>query len=40
MRAKMFEHEVIVYWKAHPDFKIMSASGLLLKEERLSRAYK
>jgi HdeA/HdeB family len=39
-RAKQFEHEVIVYCKAHPDVKIISAIDLLLKEERLSGAYK
>jgi HdeA/HdeB family len=39
-RAKLFEHEVIVYCKAHPDVKIISAIDLLLKEERLSGAYK
>jgi HdeA/HdeB family len=39
-RAKLFEHEVILYCKAHPDVKIISAIDVLLKEERLSGAYK
>jgi len=39
-RAKVFEHEVIVYCKAHPDVKIISAIDVLLKDERLSGAYK
>ena len=39
-RAKLFEHEVILYCKAHPDVKIIAAIDVLLKEERLSGAYK
>jgi hypothetical protein len=39
-RAKIFEHEVIVYCKANPDVKIITAMDLLLKEERHSGAYK
>jgi hypothetical protein len=39
-RAKLFEHEVILYCKAHPDVKIISAIDVLLKDERLSGAYK
>jgi HdeA/HdeB family len=39
-RAKAFEHEVIVYCKANPDVKIITAIDMLLKEERHSGAYK
>jgi hypothetical protein len=39
-RAKIFEHEVIVYCKANPGVKIITAIEELLKEERLSGAYK
>ncbi len=39
-RAKMFEHEVILYCKANPDVKIITAIDVLLKQERLSNAYK
>ena len=39
-RAKVFEHEAIVYCKANPNVKIITAIDLLLKEERLSGAYK
>jgi HdeA/HdeB family len=39
-RAKLFEHEVIVYCKANPDVKIITAMDMLLKEERHSGAYK
>jgi hypothetical protein len=39
-RAKLFEHEVIVYCKANPGVKIITAMDMLLKEERHSGAYK
>jgi HdeA/HdeB family len=39
-RAKLFEHEIIVYCKANPGVKIITAIDLLLKEERNSSAYK
>jgi len=39
-RAKLFEHEVILYCKANPDVKIITAIDVLLKQERLSNAYK
>lgn len=39
-RAKAFEHEVILYCEAHPDVKIITAIDVLLKDERLSGAYK
>ena len=40
LRAKIFEHEVIMYCKANPGVKIITAMDLLLKEERHSGAYK
>ena len=39
-RAKLFEHEVILYCKANPSFKIISAIDVLLKDEKLSGAFK
>jgi hypothetical protein len=39
-RAKSFEHEVIVFCKANPDVKIITAIDTLLKDERHSGAYK
>jgi hypothetical protein len=39
-RAKLFEHEVIVYCKANPDVKIMAVIEMLLKEERHSGTYR
>jgi hypothetical protein len=39
-RAKLFEHEVILYCKANPNVKIISAIDVLLKDEKLSGAYK
>jgi hypothetical protein len=39
-RAKAFEHEVIMFCKANPDVKIITAMDTLLKEERHSGAYK
>lgn len=39
-RAKVFEHEVILYCKANPGVKIISAIDVLLKDEKLSGAYK
>ena len=39
-RAKVFEHEVIMYCKANPNVKIISAIDVLLKQEKLSGAFK
>jgi len=39
-RAKVFEHEVILYCKANPNVKIITAIDVLLKDEKLSCAYK
>jgi hypothetical protein len=39
-RAKLFEHEIIVYCKANPGIKIITAIDMLLKEERHSAAFK
>ncbi len=39
-RAKLFEHEVILYCKANPNVKIIAAIDVLLKDEKLARAYK
>ena len=39
-RAKLFEHEVILYCKANPGVTIISAIDTLIKDERLSGAYK
>jgi|SRR6266849_4242085 len=39
-RAKLFEHEVILYCKANPGVKIISAIDVLLKDEKLAGAYK
>lgn len=39
-RAKLFEHEVIVYCKANPGTKIITAIDMLLKEERNASAYR
>jgi hypothetical protein len=39
-RAKAFEHEVIMYCKANPNVKIISAIDVLLKDEKLSGAFK
>jgi hypothetical protein len=39
-RAKLFEHEIILYCKANPNVKIISAIDLLLKDEKLSGAFK
>jgi len=39
-KGKAFEHEVILYCKANPDVKIITAIDVLLKDERLSGAYK
>ena len=39
-RAKLFEHEVILYCKANPGVKIITAIDVLLKDEKLSGAYK
>jgi hypothetical protein len=40
MRAKLFEHEIILYCKANPNVKIITAIDTLLKDEKLSGAYK
>jgi hypothetical protein len=39
-RAKVFEREVILYCKANPNVKIITAIDVLLKDEKLSGAYK
>jgi hypothetical protein len=39
-RAKVFEHEIILYCKANPNVKIISAIDVLLKDEKLSGAFK
>jgi hypothetical protein len=39
-RSKLFEHEVILYCKANPNVKIITAIDLLLKDEKLSGAFK
>jgi hypothetical protein len=39
-RAKLFEHEVILYCKANPGVKIIAAIDVLLKDEKLSSGFK
>jgi HdeA/HdeB family len=39
-RAKLFEHEIILYCKANPGVKIIAAIDVLLKDEKLSSAFK
>jgi hypothetical protein len=39
-RAKLFEHEVILFCKANPNVKIITAIDTLLKEEKNAGAYK
>jgi hypothetical protein len=39
-RAKLFEHEVILYCKANPGVKIITAIDVLLKDEKLADAFK
>jgi hypothetical protein len=39
-RAKAFEHEVIMYCKANPNVKIITAIDTMLKDEKLSGAFK
>jgi HdeA/HdeB family len=39
-RAKVFEHEIILYCKANPGVKIISAIDVLLKDEKLSGAFR
>jgi len=39
-RAKLFEHEIILYCKANPSVKIISAIDVLLKDEKLTGAFK
>ena len=39
-RAKLFEHEVILYCKANPGVKIISAIDVILKDEKLASAFR
>jgi len=39
-RAKVFEHEVILYCKANPGVKIISAIDVILKDEKLAGAFR
>jgi hypothetical protein len=39
-RAKAFEHQLIMYCKANPNVKIIAAIDLLLKDEKVSGAFK
>jgi len=39
-RAKVFEHEVILYCKANPNVKIITAIDVLLKDEKISGAFR
>jgi len=39
-RAKLFEHEVILYCKANPGVKIISAIDVILKDEKLAGAFR
>jgi HdeA/HdeB family len=39
-RAKVFEHEIILYCKANPGVKIITAIDVLLKDEKLTGAFK
>jgi hypothetical protein len=39
-RAKAFEHGIIMYCKANPNVKIISAIDVLLKDEKMSGAFK
>jgi hypothetical protein len=39
-RAKLLEHEIILYCKANPNVKIITAIDVLLKDEKLSGAFK
>jgi HdeA/HdeB family len=39
-RAKLFEHEVILYCKANPGVKIITAIDVILKDEKLAGAFK
>jgi hypothetical protein len=39
-RAKLFEHEVIMYCKANPGVKIISAIDVILKDEKLAGAFR
>jgi len=39
-RAKAFEHQLIMYCKANPDVKIIAAIDVLLKDEKMSSAFK
>jgi hypothetical protein len=39
-RAKVFEHEIIMYCKANPNVKIISAIDVLLKDEKLTGTFK
>jgi HdeA/HdeB family len=39
-RAKAFEHQLIMYCKANPSVKIITAIDVLLKDEKMSGAFK
>jgi hypothetical protein len=39
-RAKAFEHNIIMYCKANPGVKIIAAIDVLLKDEKMSGAFK
>lgn len=39
-RAKAFEHNIIMYCKANPGVKIISAIDVLLKDEKMSGTFK
>jgi hypothetical protein len=39
-RAKAFEHQLIMYCKANPGVKIIAAIDVLLKDEKMSGAFK
>jgi HdeA/HdeB family len=39
-RAKAFEHNIIMYCKANPSVKIIAAIDVLLKDEKMSGAFK
>lgn len=39
-RAKQFEHELILYCKANPGVRIISAIDVMMKDEKLAGAFK
>jgi len=39
-RAKLFEHELILFCKANPGVKIISAIDIIIKDEKLAGAFK